>query len=125
MRYRVGFVALTCLGLALTYSAGHNQGAGQGALSGESLQEITRERDEARARVETLTASVAEIRGRLAEAERRETDVRVRVVERRVVVRERAQRELSVPPSQASAQESLRRLNAFRQRLDGKTSQVR
>jgi hypothetical protein len=120
-----GALVVGGLGLYLAYSAGHDRGMEQGVLSGEGLQMIIRERDKARARVETLTASVAEIRGRLAEAERRETDVQVRVVERRVVVRERAQRELSAPPSQAGAQESLRRLDAFRQRLDEKTPQAR
>jgi hypothetical protein len=97
----------------------------QGALLDQGLQEVMQERDAARARVKTLTASVAEIRGRLAEAERRETAVQVRVVERRVVVRERAQRELAAPPSQAGAQESLRRLSAFQRRLDAGDAQDR
>lgn len=119
-------IAITALSLAAAGLLGvlylrerdaHAVALGQRHQWASAAERLTRERDTAEARVSVLTSSLSVARARLAEAEARVPEVVERVRVRRVVVRERAQAELSQGPSQEGADASLRRLGVFREQL--------
>lgn len=77
----------------------------------------SRARDATEARIRTLTASVTAAREETEALRARVPEVVEKIKIRKIYVRERAQAELSRSPSQKGAQESLQRLDVFRDRM--------